>query len=147
MKIDTPDVIQKLFQEFTQADASISRKFGGTGLGLAISKRIIDQVGGAIRAGSVLGEGASLIFEVLLPKTDISALTDNRGRSTKSVFAKILANLKISCCRLCWRKTKRRTNLSSRSWYRIDLNRQFGAAGLGNPSYRTRFWGQRSASK
>ena len=93
MKIDTPDVIQKLFQEFTQADASISRKFGGTGLGLAISKRIIDQVGGAIRAGSVLGEGASLIFEVLLPKTDISALTDNRGRSTKSVFAKILANL------------------------------------------------------
>jgi Histidine kinase-, DNA gyrase B-, and HSP90-like ATPase len=93
LKIDTPDVIQKLFQEFTQADASISRKFGGTGLGLAISKRIIDQVGGAIRAGSVLGEGASLIFEVLLPKTDISALTDNRGRSTKSVFAKILANL------------------------------------------------------
>jgi CheY-like chemotaxis protein len=89
-----PDVIGNLFQEFTQADASISRKFGGTGLGLAISRRIVDQMGGTIRAESVLGEGASFFFSVPLPKADISALADSRGRSTESAFANILANLR-----------------------------------------------------
>jgi signal transduction histidine kinase len=55
----------KLFQEFQQADNSITRKKGGTGLGLAISKRIIEMHGGRIWIDSVLGQGST--FSLTLP--------------------------------------------------------------------------------
>lgn len=54
-----------IFDEFRQADSSISKKYGGTGLGLAIVKKYVNMLGGSIKAESELGKGA--VFTVTLP--------------------------------------------------------------------------------
>ncbi len=60
-----PDKLERIFAKFTQADNTISRKFGGTGLGLAISKGLAELMGGTIAAFSEEGHGAH--FVVTLP--------------------------------------------------------------------------------
>jgi len=55
-----------LFQAFTQADGSISRKYGGTGLGLTISKQLVEMMNGKIWVESKPGAGSSFIFEIEL---------------------------------------------------------------------------------
>lgn len=57
-----PEVQDSMFKIFTQADTSISRRFGGTGLGLAISKRIIEQMGGNIGLHASVNQGSCFYF-------------------------------------------------------------------------------------
>ncbi|WP_288378952.1 MHYT domain-containing protein, partial [uncultured Massilia sp.] len=60
-----PERLQAIFDPFTQADASMTRRFGGTGLGTTISKQLVELMGGKIWAESELGKGAT--FHVRLP--------------------------------------------------------------------------------
>ena len=61
----SPEQIVKLFQDFTQADASTTRKFGGTGLGLVLTRRFCQMMGGDVTAHSVSGAGS--VFTIKLP--------------------------------------------------------------------------------
>jgi signal transduction histidine kinase len=61
----TPEQQAKLFQEFSQADATTQRRFGGTGLGLAITRKLARIMGGDVTAASEPGKGS--IFTVRLP--------------------------------------------------------------------------------
>ena len=61
----TPEQLARLFQPFTQADASTTRKYGGTGLGLTITKRFAELMGGTVTVDSVKGEGST--FTLVLP--------------------------------------------------------------------------------
>ncbi len=97
------DKVDAMFEEFTQADSSITRKYGGTGLGLAISNQLIKAMGGDIKVESKLGCGSTFAFHIPFKHSNTKQIIKNfTSFSNKSVLiveqnAKIRNTLERIC--------------------------------------------------
>lgn len=72
------DAQEHLFEEFSQADNSITRQFGGSGLGLSISERIVRMMDGKMEVVSTKEEGSTFSFTVKLPKPEVNTETSEK---------------------------------------------------------------------
>lgn len=87
----SPEAQARLFQKFTQADTSTTRRFGGTGLGLAICKQIVDLMQGEIQLSSEMGKGSCFTFTVPFK------LGTNQGKSLQIQLQPHTHQLQILC--------------------------------------------------
>lgn len=111
------DKVDYIFEQFTQSDSTVSRKYGGTGLGLAISKKLVTRFGGEIVVTSKLGEGSIFSFDITLAK--------GKGEAPKEVKPKVesptsLANENITI--LLAEDNKLNQVVAKRHLQKFDIN-------------------------
>ncbi|MFZ5630495.1 MAG: PAS domain S-box protein [Spirochaetota bacterium] len=104
------DQQQRIFEAFSQADSSISRRYGGTGLGLAITSNLVEKMGGSLQLDSNPGIGSQFSFTLEklyrvedLPATDLSrtvgtALVIDDNAASRRILRQMLESWKIEVC-------------------------------------------------
>jgi CheY-like chemotaxis protein len=105
-----------LFEKFSQADSSTTRRYGGTGLGLPISKQLVELMGGVLRAESRLDEGSTFTFSLPLPLDPEPPVARQPNPDFSGLRALIVDHTQIN---------------------RFILQEQFGAWGIRSGSFAT----------
>ena len=106
--IGVPEAMQRsIFDQFTQADGSMTRRFGGTGLGLPIASQLVSLMHGEIALESVVGEGSRFSFELDLPRGPEAALLytphfEGEGQRVLVVDANESSRRNLSACLSTW---------------------------------------------
>ncbi|WP_031530748.1 hybrid sensor histidine kinase/response regulator [Dyadobacter crusticola] len=85
----SPEQVQRIFNQFEQADSSISRRYGGTGLGLTIVKAIVEAMGGNIRLKSTPGQGTTFFVTASMKKADTLEPTEEAPERDYRVTGKV----------------------------------------------------------
>ncbi|MEM7557864.1 MAG: response regulator, partial [Planctomycetota bacterium] len=83
----TPEQAARMFEVFTQADASTTREFGGTGLGLSISSKLVRLMGSQLQVKSQLERGSTFFFDLCLPVARQGMQTDSRTAASLDALA------------------------------------------------------------
>jgi PAS domain S-box-containing protein len=86
----SPEVQKQLFQAFTQADGSTTRKYGGSGLGLAISKGLAEMMGGSISVSSEIGRGSKFCLELPFEEANTAKPAENDSSSPDLAGIRVL---------------------------------------------------------
>jgi signal transduction histidine kinase/DNA-binding response OmpR family regulator len=74
----TKEQMERIFEPFTQADSTTTRRYGGTGLGLSITKNLIELMGGKLNVESTVGLGSKFSFSLIFDTIDVSVEKDDR---------------------------------------------------------------------
>lgn len=93
----TPDQQQKLFNSFSQADDSVTRKYGGTGLGLSICKQLTELMGGEIGVESEIGKGSTFTFSIKLKQeSEPEVVTQVKCQNIENLKVLVVDDIELS---------------------------------------------------